>query len=122
MRGPSYESLVKSASAHPVAVLIPGEDSCHALIIKPLDEAPSFIVLKNIARSDLERFQRSSATSQTRGSASESENDLNDRGIGIDKQKRRSTVIQMLAKMWKAVVKPVIEYLGMDVSHFLNYT
>jgi hypothetical protein len=113
MGGPTIEALLRTAACSFVVVLVAGETSCNALILAPSSGAPILVALPDITRRTLQKLAFIVLTSAKRGVAAEFHRD--DRFMkGIQDGMLESNA--RLAKVWHAVVKPVITQLGLSVS------
>jgi hypothetical protein len=111
MRGPDGHTLLEAAANNPVVVLIANHIDCHALIMRT-STAPLIDILLDIDAPALHDLTFTSRTSQNRGAPLD-DDDIQ-RAMGISK--RMSASYATLAKLWRAVVKPVINFLQLDVS------
>jgi tetratricopeptide (TPR) repeat protein len=119
MRGPSYPELIQVASSHTVVILATGDTVCHAVIISSASAHPVHLTLESIAASDLEIIGNDIR-----------EYDSNVRampGLAVATEMRRIYVNgrredpaqrklhQALQRLWHGIVKPVLDYLGLEV-------
>jgi hypothetical protein len=110
MHGPDINALLSAGTDHPVVVLVAGKNECHALVItsgKRLEYVPLPSVTLQTLR-DV-RFER--LISQ-RGGAPPGTDDT-ERGLSI--AKGSSPPHLRLAKLWRTVVKPVLQALSLSV-------
>jgi hypothetical protein len=112
MRGPDGATLLTAATRSPIVVLVADRKECRALIIPSSHEAPSDVVLSITQAELLDLTSRMSALHSRGGQ--ESDADGAQRALGIAKVKSASSTI--LAKLWQAVVKPVLAILQLEVS------
>jgi hypothetical protein len=116
MRGPSHDALLRTATTHPVVVLVAAGEECHALIIRSPEEAATSIPLPRIRASEITASVLEQSTSRLRGS----NRDMNDNTrLGL-KNSKTSAFHRMLTLLWDAVVKPIIEHLGLNVSTLMS--
>jgi tetratricopeptide (TPR) repeat protein len=119
MHGLPFKELAECASRNAVAVLVATEGECHALILRPGDQEPVTLKLSHIAPSELITMSAVVSVAQKRGSAPDGIHD-DDRGMKASRapcqtisDKTRSDPV--LAKLWKTIVKPVIDQLQFQV-------
>jgi tetratricopeptide (TPR) repeat protein len=112
MRGPDGPTLLTAATRSPIVVLVADRKECRALIIPSSHEAPSDVIL-NITQAELLDLTSRMSALHSRG-GQESDTDGAQRALGIAKVKSASHTI--LAKLWQAVVKPVLAILQLEVS------
>jgi tetratricopeptide (TPR) repeat protein len=120
-----YSTLRMAAANGPVIMLLPGKDSCNAIVMRQ-DEALTSLVLPNVT----DEWLSEKGEAWTRSmSATESTN----RRLAIRKvNKTRAQSeehLRLLSDLWINVVKPVIVVLGLTVGvirmtagHFLKFT
>jgi tetratricopeptide (TPR) repeat protein len=103
MLGPSYEDLMKSANSHPIVILVSGRAACHALVLRPPDGSMSHVDLGKIDLTSLR---------MTIGAA------LGDEAAarrGIRRVEADVPPSKTLSRLWRKVVKPIIEHLNLSV-------
>jgi hypothetical protein len=111
MRGLSFHELAQCASRHPVVVLIATEEECHALILQPNEEAPVTLKLSRIAPHELKTISIVDSA-QMRGS----ESAAGDGHRMAMKMSSSDKYHPALAKLWTAIVQPIIHRLRLQVS------
>jgi hypothetical protein len=102
MRGPDSDALMSTAAGGPVVMLIPTGETCHALIIRA-PEAP--IATISLAYSGV--FGATPSTLFRGDTSNVTEADDPDAGARMR---------EALATLWREVVKPIIDHLGIPVS------
>jgi tetratricopeptide (TPR) repeat protein len=112
MRGLPIEQLRATATAHPVVVLIAVHGECHALLMTAGAQTLESMHLSDMASLDLIDFMSGSAASM-RGSAFV---DADSTRIGMRVSQRPSALQRQLAKLWRAVVRPVLVRLGLAAA------
>jgi tetratricopeptide (TPR) repeat protein len=112
MRGLPIEQLRATATAHPVVVLIAVHGECHALLMTAGAQTLESMHLSDMASLDLIDFMSGSAASM-RGSAVV---DADSTRIGMRVSQRPSALQRKLAKLWRAVVRPVLVRLGLAAA------
>jgi tetratricopeptide (TPR) repeat protein len=117
MQGLSFKELAQCASHNAVVILVAAEGECHALILSANDMDLVTLKLSDITPAELTAMSIVAAAAQWRGTASD---DIDDdcRGMNISSyntisHQTRSTTV--LGKLWKTVVKPVLDGLGIQV-------
>jgi tetratricopeptide (TPR) repeat protein len=111
MCGPDSHTLVTAAARNPVVMLVADEKECHALIIKsPLE--PLVNIRLEIPASEIRDLTLMDLAPQQRGSLGSST--IGDRAMHVSK--RASSSCATLAKLWRAVVNPIITHLNFTVS------
>jgi hypothetical protein len=113
MRGPPHSALRRTTATHPVVVLIAKGDECYAIIMRTPEEPVVSVPLTHIKASEIQTLMLEQSASRLRGSSSSM--DDTDRS-GISKSQRPPAFNRMLARLWIAVVKPVIDHLGLTVG------
>jgi tetratricopeptide (TPR) repeat protein len=112
MRGLSYEALAQSASRNAVVMLVAAEGECHALILQSNNQKLVTLKLSDIAPNELITMSIAESAAQRRGSTPE--NVFDDyRAMKAAACLTRSEPV--LAKLWTAVVKPIIDHLQLQV-------
>jgi tetratricopeptide (TPR) repeat protein len=113
MRGPSYGALESTAAQHPVVLLIVANGSCCALIVRPSKEPLTVVHLEGVNIEVLKELSFSSGGPRMRGDVPDS-SDL-DR-LSMKKSRAVPVSLSILAKIWRAIVKPILMQLGLAVS------
>jgi hypothetical protein len=117
MRGLPFQELAQCACRSLVVILIATEGECHALILQPDDQAPLALKLSDIEPDEL--ITMSIITSaQVRGSQASNVHDHR-MGMNLLSSKTRNSP---LAKLWTAVVKPIVLSLRLQVRVFSQCT
>jgi hypothetical protein len=109
MQAPDLSELMTIAARNPVVVLVAWTSRCRALVITSPTEPLVNIALPDINIQMLQDLSFTGVGSQQRGSPSDGE-----RG-GIHRFRQRSTFCKGLARLWRAVVKPILLQLGISV-------
>jgi tetratricopeptide (TPR) repeat protein len=102
MRGPDSDALMSTAAGGPVVMLIPTGETCQALIIRAPKEPITTICLAysgvfGATPSTLFRGDTSNVTE-------------------VDDPDEGTRIREALATLWREVVKPIIDHLGITVS------
>jgi hypothetical protein len=110
MRGLSFEELAQCASRNAVVLLVAAEGECQALILQPTE--PKFLAIKlsEITLDEVTIMSTISSATQMRGSPPD---DVDEHGRGMKVSKSRPYPV--LGKLWRTVVKPVLECLQLQV-------
>jgi hypothetical protein len=112
MRGPGGNALMTTAAHHPVVVLITDEKECHALIIQ--SSSKELIDLRlDVDTQSLQNLTFSAAALQKRGG--DSVTDDAERAMKVSKA--MSAPHAVLAKIWRSIVRPVIDRLEIVVRN-----
>jgi hypothetical protein len=114
MCGPGSHTLLATAARNPVVVLVADERECHALVITSPDQ-PLVDLLLKVDASELKDLVLTNMTLGKRGSVPDSANTHAQRAMRLVRLESKWEVI--LARLWKCVVKPVLECLGLAVSY-----
>jgi hypothetical protein len=122
MRGLSFDELAQCANRNAVVVLIASEGRCHVLILQPHDLMPLTIELSGIKPHELVAMSAHASAARSSGSHSD---DIHDNRMGMKamvfESSSESLSYPVLEKLWKEVVKPVIEGLRLQVrSNYLD--
>jgi tetratricopeptide (TPR) repeat protein len=134
MKGLSIESLLSTASTHPVVIVVAAREECHALVIGSSAAALLPIRLTGMSAEYLCRMLvrihnrhshfRGEASKDDRGDEEEdaTESDINEscsdgERLGLKSMRPpRIGLPQLLKTLWMSVVKPVLEALNLTVS------
>lgn len=96
--------LMRAATSGPVVVINVHDTRCDALIIRPNISDISHVPLE-LSHESLTRF-RAQMLHFANGRG------LNQRGFQVAKHQPDSVFVQMLAALWKEVVRPILDFLG----------
>jgi hypothetical protein len=110
MRGPTLQALLSTADTHPVVVLVANHDECQALIIRSMNTPLTSIALAGIHTSDLQDMIKNAIRSDA---VHDFPTDDDDASRAMKAQQPR----ELLATLWHDIVKPVLDHLGLEVSH-----
>jgi hypothetical protein len=113
MQGPDAGTLLSTASSHPVVLLLVDGSGCHAIIISSPYVPIAHIALPELDEDTLGELTFAGLTSQHRGGSMDSTSI--ERGP-MKVSKALSPAHARLAKLWRAIVKPIITHLGLSVS------
>jgi tetratricopeptide (TPR) repeat protein len=113
MRGLDSEALFEGAAGNIVVMLVPHRRACHALLIAPTKEPLKSIKL-NIGEESLWNLTLAGLNSPRRGGHAET--DRSDTQRGVQFLAKPTVAHDRLAKLWRAVVKPIIIQLGLCVG------
>jgi tetratricopeptide (TPR) repeat protein len=116
MRGPNVPALLATASKNPVVMLIANGSECHALVIRSPHE-PMVAIPLDISTKALQELILTGSASM-RGAPASSES-IEDSQRAMHISKRMSASHTTLAKIWRAVVQPVIIHLQLAVCAFI---
>jgi tetratricopeptide (TPR) repeat protein len=111
-----YAKLAKAADKGPVVVLVSSALSCHAIVVKSVDEIIS-IPLTSITESSLDEFGNVWHTEVTRARAMVKENRKMIK-IGKSVRSMSTKAEDILERLWSSVVYPVLSKLGLEVCCF----
>jgi tetratricopeptide (TPR) repeat protein len=117
LRGPSYKELAQCASRNTVVVLISMQGECHALILKSTNQEPVTLKLSDVTPNELTAISIVVSAAQRRGSARD-DNHGHERGMKSSPFQRRLDSTRsdpILEKLWMTVVKPIFDYLKLQV-------
>jgi hypothetical protein len=117
MRGLSFKELGLCASRNAVIVLVATEDECHALILRSNNQDPVTLQLSGITPDELAAISAVVPLPQRRGAVWDGICDR-DRGMKASPFKTSSAKApsdSALRKIWKTVVKPIIDHLQFTV-------
>jgi tetratricopeptide (TPR) repeat protein len=114
MRGPTCDTLTKAATDHPVVILFANGASCSALVLKDSDTSPYHLSLPGLSESGLPSMSLGIFGNSIRGP----EDKPDDRAMIISRSKRldHESSDRILAVLWKSIVRPVLQHLGLLVS------
>jgi tetratricopeptide (TPR) repeat protein len=117
MRSLPFEQLMATSTSHPVVVLIAGASECQALILRASSNRHMFIPFTDIYPSSLQEFSFSTSHMQLRGQQPEGGHDVSESAtrLGVKFAKRPSAAHLRLGKLWRVIVKPIIQALGLEV-------
>jgi hypothetical protein len=110
---PDIEVLLDAASQNPVVVLVADQGGCHALLIRSGERPLTHIVLPNMSRQTLQGLTFEGMICQKRGAPAPL--DVAARGMVVV-GRGTSPLRARLAKLWRSVVKPIIEHMQLPVS------
>jgi tetratricopeptide (TPR) repeat protein len=116
MRGPNVPALLATASKNPVVMLIANGTECHALVIRSPHE-PMVAIRLDISTKALQELILTGSAS-IRGASTSSES-IEDSQRAMRISRRMSASHTTLAKIWRAIVKPVITHLQLVVRDFI---
>jgi hypothetical protein len=108
MRGPSLVALRTTAHRHPVVVLLAHEQTCRALVLRSAEAPLTEIALPDMTLDLVASWTPDTASKQMRG----------DERIGLNVSSRTTSEGAhgtMLARLWTAIVRPVLMHLGLLV-------
>jgi hypothetical protein len=118
MRGLSFKELAQCASRNAVVVLVATEGEYHALILSADNSESATLKLSDIGPEDLTAMSFEAVAARRRGAAPD---DVHDdcREMKVSSYKTilhqtRSDIV--LGRLWTAVVKPIIDHLGIQVG------
>jgi tetratricopeptide (TPR) repeat protein len=122
MRSLPFEQLMATSTSHPVVVLIAGASVCQALILQASSNRHMFIPFTDIYPGSLQEFSFSSSHMQMRGQKPEGGHDVSESAtrLGVKFAKRQSAAHLRLGKLWRVIVKPIIQALGLEVRAALR--
>jgi tetratricopeptide (TPR) repeat protein len=115
MRGPNVPALLATASKNPVVMLIANGSECHALVIRSSHE-PMVAIPLDISTKALQELILTGSVS-IRGAPASSES-IEDSQRAMHISRRMSASHTTLAKIWRAIVQPVITHLQLVVRYF----
>lgn len=111
MRPKSFLSLAQVAVYRPVVVLLAAKAGCHALLLRPGQDAPTIVPLLQITEDELRKLR------DLLQSANHSAREVVEaRTLHIKQSKNPSGAYQVLQIIWLKVMKPVITVLQLEVS------
>jgi hypothetical protein len=112
MRGPDISTLRDIAAHSHVVVLVADQDKCHALLFASGERTPSYVPLPDATSPSLRDLTFESLAVQRRGAPTPAEGA--ERGLKVAKGMSAPHV--RLAKLWRTIVKPILERLSLAVS------
>jgi tetratricopeptide (TPR) repeat protein len=113
MRGLPWQKLLSAAARHPVVVLIADEREAHALIIDSPEHMLA-MAFPGFNSNVLQTFTLSASMPSNRGAPMQG---ANTERIGIGISRRASPSVTILGKLWRSIVKPILNYLRIKASH-----
>jgi hypothetical protein len=113
MRGLPWQKLLSAAARHPVVVLIADEREAHALIIDSPEHMLA-MAFPGFNSNVLQTFTLSASMPSNRGAPMHG---ANTERIGIGISKRASPSLTILGKLWRSIVKPILNHLRIKASH-----
>jgi hypothetical protein len=114
MRGPDHQAFLRASARSAVVVLVADAHECRALIM-PSPEAQPIDILLSISIEELQNLTHRSFTEDMHGSKSGWVGQESGRAL-TKISKRKPASIVTLAKIWHAIVKPIITRLKLPVS------
>jgi hypothetical protein len=112
MRGPDIDTLLEVGAKNAVAVLIADKNACYAILITSGESPLTYVSLPDMSRKALRDLTFEGLTSLRRCALTDV--DSIERGMHVSKG--ATPAHARLAKLWQAVVKPIIEQLSLVVS------
>jgi tetratricopeptide (TPR) repeat protein len=114
LRGPTCAALMEAARDHPVVTLFTGRAGCCALVIKDARTLPHHLPLLGINEPSLRSMGYGILGNSWRGS----DNLSGDRAMVISRpgQRRSRNLERILATLWKSIVRPILEHIGLMVG------
>jgi hypothetical protein len=116
MRGLPYDMLAKCAARNAVVVLVAVQAECHALIVRPNEQAPTVLKLRDITLEELTIMSIATSSTRMRGSAPDGAPDAR-LGMEVSSLSCPTSLgySRALKKLWISVVKPIIDLLQLQV-------
>jgi hypothetical protein len=116
MLGSTYETLRETARNHPVVVLVASRGHAFALIMSSALEDEPHALRLDLTSDDLLSLRGSAEQAGLRSRADTREGNTSERmQVQISKMHPHHQPIRVLADIWRKIVKPVIDYLGLEV-------
>jgi tetratricopeptide (TPR) repeat protein len=118
MLGRTYSTLREAARGHPVVVLVAGRDHAFALIMFTATEDQPRVLNLDITSENLQSLLLDAANEARFGNMIHPyEGDLMTwrLGVKINRLHADHKPLRVLAKIWRMIVKPIIDYLGLEV-------
>jgi hypothetical protein len=119
MLGPTFDQLARCC-INPIALMICNQvtGTCQAIIVRAESDQPQLLLLDiTVARIDRMCLQLRDAGLRARSAGEPAH-----RQFGVSKRSKSPAVdaYRILAELWSAVVKPVIDTLGLEVNTLLH--
>jgi hypothetical protein len=122
MLGSTYETLREAARSHPVVVLVAGRGHALALIMSSAEEDEPHVLRLGLTSDDLSRLRTAAGKADLRSAAADARSQEPDVRLGLrpDTAKSMREPHKVLANLWRCVVKPIVDHLGLQVPHSLG--
>jgi tetratricopeptide (TPR) repeat protein len=116
MLGSTYEALREVARDHPVVVLVAARGHAFALIMSGAEESEPHALSLTLTSDELLSLRGSAEQAGLRSRADTRDGHTDARmRVQISKMNVNHQPLRVLAGIWRKIVKPVIEYLGLEV-------
>jgi hypothetical protein len=115
MLGHAYTELRKTANKHPVVVLVAARGQAYALIISDSKANSPHPLALSITSDKLSSLRDYAGRAGLRNGQSPEHMDENTR-LGLAKPAKKDTSMAVLSDLWLHVVKPVLDYLQLQVQ------
>jgi hypothetical protein len=119
MLGSTYETLREAARNHPVVVLVAGRGHALALVMSSSAEGEPHVLRLDVTSDYVSGLRTAAEKAGLRSAAADTQIHGPDVRLGLreDKTKAMREPLQVLANLWRTVVKPVVDYLRLQVLH-----
>jgi tetratricopeptide (TPR) repeat protein len=116
MLGSTYEALREVARDHPVVVLVAARGHAFALIMSGAEESEPHALSLTLTSDDLLSLRGSAEQAGLRSRADTRDGHTDARmQVQISKMNVNHQPLRVLADIWRSIVKPVIDYLQLEV-------
>jgi hypothetical protein len=116
MLGSTYDALREVARNHPVVVLVAARGHAFALIMSGAGESKPHALRLTLTSDDLLSLRGSAEQAGLRSRADTRDGNTDERlGIHMRKKNVNHQPLRVLADIWRKIVKPVINYLQLQV-------
>jgi hypothetical protein len=117
MLGSTYNALREVARDHPVVVLVAARGRAFALIMSSAEESEPHGLSLMLTADDLLSLRGSAEQAGLRSRADTRDGNTDERlGIHMRKMNVNHQPLRVLADIWRKIVKPVFDYLQLEVS------
>jgi hypothetical protein len=113
--GSTYETLREAACDHPVVIFVAARGHAFALIMRSANENEPHALCLDLTSDDLLSLRGSAERAGLRSRADTRDGYTDARLLGISKTDVNHQPLRVLADIWRKIVKPVIDYLQLEV-------